>query len=200
MLTEAVHIWWYIFFSWRTDELKDEAVRRVEWKVTNDVLDEDTFQPSKSDYYYFVLLSFLSYSFLLTFFENKWRWCFCMNTHWLAQWVILLPSLNFRIHFCKLAFLRQHHQQQHKNTGIKNGNKPESQKAKTFRIARIFAAKTFRIKRVKRVDFQIRDKCAEKVVLQDFVHKPFPNMPHRQCLQGRSQIWDLKLLTPKTSG
>ena len=123
MLTEAVHIWWYIFFSWRTDELKDEAVRRVEWKVTNDVLDEDTFQPSKSDYYYFVLLSFLSYSFLLTFFENKWRWCFCMNTHWLAQWVILLPSLNFRIHFCKLAFLHQQHQQQHKITGNKSGNK-----------------------------------------------------------------------------
>ena len=109
------------FFSWRTDGLKDEAVRRVGWKVTNDVLDEDTFQPSKSDFYYFVLLTLFSYS--VFFCENKWRWCFCMNTHWLAQWVILLPSLNFRIHFCKLAFLHQHHQQQHKNRGIKNWNK-----------------------------------------------------------------------------
>ena len=36
----------------------------------------------------------------------------------------------------------------------------ESQKAKTFRIAKIFVAKTFRMKRVNRVNFQIGDKCA----------------------------------------
>ena len=41
-----------------------------QYKVTNDVLDDDTFQPSKSDVYYFVLLTFfvlfcLAYFFLL---------------------------------------------------------------------------------------------------------------------------------------
>ena len=73
VLTEAVHIWWYIFFSWRTDELKAEAALRVEWKVTNDVLDEDTFQPSKSDYYYFVLL-FLTYFFLKISGADAFAW------------------------------------------------------------------------------------------------------------------------------
>ena len=48
----------------------------------------------------------------------------------------------------------------------------ESQKAKTFRIARFLSQKrkniTFRIKRVNRVNCQICDKCPLKVVLQDF--------------------------------
>ena len=49
-------------------------------------------------------------------------------------------------------------------------------KSKNFPDSKIFGAKTFRIKRVNRVDFQICDKCAKKVFLQDFVHKRGPNM------------------------
>ena len=41
-------------------------------------------------------------------------------------------------------------------------------KGENFPDSKIFVAKTFRIKRVNRVNFQIRDKCALKVVLQDF--------------------------------
>ena len=41
-------------------------------------------------------------------------------------------------------------------------------KSENFPDSKIFVAKTFRIKRVNRVNFQIRDKGAEKVVLQDF--------------------------------
>ena len=41
-------------------------------------------------------------------------------------------------------------------------------KSENFPDSKIFVAKTFRIKRVNRVNFQIRDKCALKVVLQDF--------------------------------
>ena len=52
-------------------------------------------------------------------------------------------------------------------------------KSKNFLDSKIFVAKTFRIKRVIRVDFQIRDKCAQKVVLQDIVHKHGPNMLSR---------------------
>ena len=40
-------------------------------------------------------------------------------------------------------------------------------KGENFPDSKIFVAKTFRIKRVNRVNFQIRDKCALKVVLQD---------------------------------
>ena len=40
-------------------------------------------------------------------------------------------------------------------------------KSENFPDSKIFVAKTFRIKRVNRVNFQIRDKCALKVVLQD---------------------------------
>ena len=49
-------------------------------------------------------------------------------------------------------------------------------KSENFPDSKIFVAKTFRIKRVNRVDFQICDKCAKKVFLQDFVHKHGPNM------------------------
>ena len=41
-------------------------------------------------------------------------------------------------------------------------------KSENFPDSKIFAAKTSQIKRV---NFQIRDKCAYKVVLQDFMHK-----------------------------
>ena len=41
-------------------------------------------------------------------------------------------------------------------------------KSENFPDSKIFVAKTFQIKRVNRVNFQIRDKCALKVVLQDF--------------------------------
>ena len=51
-------------------------------------------------------------------------------------------------------------------------------KSENFPDSVIFVAKTFRIKRVNRANFQIRDKCAWKVVLQDFVHKQGPNMLH----------------------
>ena len=42
----------------------------------------------------------------------------------------------------------------------KYGSPPDSEKNENFPDSKIFAAKTFRIKRVKRVNFQIRDKCA----------------------------------------
>ena len=51
-------------------------------------------------------------------------------------------------------------------------------KSENFPDSKIFVAETFRVKRVKRVDFQIRDKWVSKVVLQDFVHKHGPNMLH----------------------
>ena len=41
-------------------------------------------------------------------------------------------------------------------------------KSENFLDSKIWVAKTFRIKRVNCVNFQIRDKCALKVVLQDF--------------------------------
>ena len=51
-------------------------------------------------------------------------------------------------------------------------------KSENFPDSKIFVAKTFRIKRVNRDNFQSRDKCVQKVVLQDFVHKHGPNMLH----------------------
>ena len=62
----------------------------------------------------------------------------------------VVKSYAFRLTICKVS----HHLQSHKSE-----NFPDS---------KIFVAKTFRIKRVNRVNFQIRDKCALKVVLQDF--------------------------------
>ena len=41
-------------------------------------------------------------------------------------------------------------------------------KSENFPDSKIFVTKTFRIKRVNRVNFKVRDKCALKVVLQDF--------------------------------
>ena len=41
-------------------------------------------------------------------------------------------------------------------------------KSENFPDSKIFVTKTFRIKRVNHVNFQIRDKGALKVVLQDF--------------------------------
>ena len=49
-----------------------------------------------------------------------------------------------------------------------NNTKYRVTKSENFPDSKIFVAKTFRIKRVNRVNFQIRDKCALKVVLQDF--------------------------------
>ena len=52
-------------------------------------------------------------------------------------------------------------------------------KSENFPDSKIFVAKTFRIKRVNCVNFQFCDKCAQKVGLQDFMHKHGPNMLSR---------------------
>ena len=60
-------------------------------------------------------------------------------------------------------------------------------KSKDFPDSRIFVAKTFRIKSVNRVNFQIRDKSTYKVCLLDFKHKngPYSNMLHGVHLKGK---------------